>query len=248
MCVTISNRSVSLIVTRTGRQVSVFAEKLIHRPMSMTCVGKPDIWWHPLTQAGSTASALPLHDIKYYSSCDVNKFPVKSFPLIISVKFIILFETFENYCCFEFTIHKYWPKLCNLFPLDFFANILQIIHHISLSILLLISLHSFFLLIYNTCLKIYLFIISISWRSNNYSQIPFLLFHETIQQEILPKSTLVPPSTKISPKSFYSPPWIINNPRCSPRRWSAEARHLETRFETISAILRPVAIPRKRNS
>lgn len=144
MCVTISNRSVSLIVTRTGRQVSVFAEKLIHRPMSMTCVGKPDIWWHPLTQAGSTASALPLHDIKYYSSCDVNKFPVKSFPLIISVKFIILFETFENYCRFEFTIHKYWPKLCNLFPLDFFANILQIIHHISLSILLLISLHSFF--------------------------------------------------------------------------------------------------------
>lgn len=119
MCVTISNRSVSLIVTRTGRQVSVFAEKLIHRPMSMTCVGKPDIWWHPLTQAGSTASALPLHDIKYYSSCDVNKFPVKSFPLIISVKFIILFETFENYCRFEFTIHKYWPKLCNLFPLDF---------------------------------------------------------------------------------------------------------------------------------
>lgn len=65
---------------------------------------------HPLCQ---------LHDIKYYSSCDVNKFPVKSFPLIISVKFIILFETFENYCCFEFTIHKYWPKLCNLFPLDF---------------------------------------------------------------------------------------------------------------------------------
>lgn len=32
---------------------------------------------HPLCQ---------LHDIKYYSSCDVNKFPVKSFPLIISVK------------------------------------------------------------------------------------------------------------------------------------------------------------------
>lgn len=199
MCVTISNRSVSLIVTRTGRQVSVFAEKLIHRPMSMTCVGKPDIWWHPLTQAGSTASALPLHDIKYYSSCDVNKFPVKSFPLIISVKFIILFETFENYCCFEFTIHKYWPKLCNLFPLDFFTNILQIIHHISLSILLLISFHSFFLLIYNTCLKIYLFIISISSRSNNYSQIPSRSFYSTKQSS--KKSFLNPPSSLL-PRKF----------------------------------------------
>lgn len=196
---TISNRSVSLIVTRTGRQVSVFAEKLIHRPMSMTCVGKPDIWWHPLTQAGSTASALPLHDIKYYSSCDVNKFPVKSFPLIISVKFIILFETFENYCRFEFTIHKYWPKLCNLFPLDFFANILQIIHHISLSILLLISLHSFFSLIYNTCLKIYLFIISISSRSNNYSQIPSRSFYSTKQSS--KKSFLNPPSSLL-PRKF----------------------------------------------
>lgn len=145
---------------------------------------------HPLCQ---------LHDIKYYSSCDVNKFPVKSFPLIISVKFIILFETFENYCCFEFTIHKYWPKLCNLFPLDFFANILQIIHHISLSILLLISFHSFFLLIYNTCLKIYLFIISISSRSNNYSQIPSRSFYSTKQSS--KKSFLNPPSSLL-PRKF----------------------------------------------
>lgn len=135
---TISNRSVSLIVTRTGRQVSVFAEKLIHRPMSMTCVGKPDIWWHPLTQAGSTASALPLHDIKYYSSCDVNKFPVKSFPLIISVKFIILFETSkttaasnsqftnigQNYAIYFLSIfRKYLANYSSYFsihpPLDF---------------------------------------------------------------------------------------------------------------------------------
>lgn len=145
---------------------------------------------HPLCQ---------LHDIKYYSSCDVNKFPVKSFPLIISVKFIILFETFENYCRFEFTIHKYWPKLCNLFPLDFFANILQIIHHISLSILLLISFHSFFLLIYNTCLKIYLFIISISSRSNNYSQIPSRSFYSTKQSS--KKSFLNPPSSLL-PRKF----------------------------------------------
>lgn len=145
---------------------------------------------HPLCQ---------LHDIKYYSSCDVNKFPVKSFPLIISVKFIILFETFENYCRFEFTIHKYWPKLCNLFPLDFFANILQIIHHISLSILLLISLHSFFLLIYNTCLKIHLFIISISSRSNNYSQIPSRSFYSTKQSS--KKSFLNPPSSLL-PRKF----------------------------------------------
>lgn len=145
---------------------------------------------HPLCQ---------LHDIKYYSSCDVNKFPVKSFPLIISVKFIILFKTFENYCCFEFTIHKYWPKLCNLFPLDFFANILQIIHHISLSILLLISFHSFFLLIYNTCLKIYLFIISISSRSNNYSQIPSRSFYST--KQFSKKSFLNPPSSLL-PRKF----------------------------------------------
>lgn len=124
---------------------------------------------------------------------------MKSFPLIISVKFIILFETFENYCCFEFTIHKYWPKLCNLFPLDFFANILQIIHHISLSILLLISFHSFFLLIYNTCLKIYLFIISISSRSNNYSQIPSRSFYSTKQSS--KKSFLNPPSSLL-PRKF----------------------------------------------
>lgn len=145
---------------------------------------------HPLCQ---------LHDIKYYSSCEVNKFPVKSFPLIISVKFIILFETFENYYRFEFTIHKYWPKLCNLFPLDFFANILQIIHHISLSILLLISFHSFFLLIYNTCLKIYLFIISISSRSNNYSQIPSRSFYST--KQFSKKSFLNPPSSLL-PRKF----------------------------------------------
>lgn len=195
---------------------------------------------HPLCQ---------LHDIKYYSSCDVNKFPVKSFPLIISVKQIYYsLRNFRKLLPLRIHNSQILAKIMQFISSRFFANILQIIHHISLSILLLISLHSFFPLIYNTCLKIYLFIISISWRSNNYSQIPFLLFHETIQQEILPKSTLVPPSTKISPKSFYSPPWIINNPRCSPRRWSAEARHLETRFETISAILRPVAIPRKRNS
>lgn len=124
---------------------------------------------------------------------------MKSFPLIISVKFIILFETFENYCRFEFTIHKYWPKLCNLFPLDFFANILQIIHHISLSILLLISLHSFFSLIYNTCLKIYLFIISISSRSNNYSQIPSRSFYSTKQSS--KKSFLNPPSSLL-PRKF----------------------------------------------
>lgn len=152
---------------------------------------------HPLCQ---------LHDIKYYSSCDVNKFPVKSFPLIISVKFIILFETFENYCRFEFTIHKYWPKLCNLFPLDFFANILQIIHHISLSILLLISLHSFFPLIYNTCLKIYLFIISISSRSNNYSQIPSRSFYST--KQFSKKSFLNPPSSLL-PRKFPQNHFIL---------------------------------------
>lgn len=145
---------------------------------------------HPLCQ---------LHDIKYYSSCDVNKFPVKSFPLIISVKFIILFETFENYCCFEFTIHKYWPKLCNLFPLDF--------SQISCKLFIIFlypssswfrSIH-FFLLIYNTCLKIYLFIISISSRSNNYSQIPSRSFYSTKQSS--KKSFLNPPSSLL-PRKF----------------------------------------------
>lgn len=200
MCVTISNRSVSLIVTRTGRQVSVFAEKLIHRPMSMTCVGKPDIWWHPLTQAGSTASALPLHDIKYYSSCDVNKFPMKSFPLIISVKQIYYsLRNFRKLLPLRIHNSQILAKIMQFISSRFFANILQIIHHISLSILLLISLHSFFPLIYNTCLKIYLFIISISWRSNNYSQIPSRSFYSTKQSS--KKSFLNPPSSLL-PRKF----------------------------------------------
>lgn len=161
---------------------------------------------------------------------------MKSFPLIISVKQI--YYSLRNFRkLLPPRIHKYRPKLCNLFPLDFFANILHIIRHISLSSSR--SIHFFFLstiFVWKCVHSLYLF------YHDSIIILKFLPFHETIQQEIHP------PSTKISPKSFYCPAWIINNPRCSPRRWSAEARHLETRFETISAILRPVAIPRKRNS
>lgn len=67
---------------------------------------------HPLCQ---------LHDIKYYSSCGVNKFPVKSFPLIISVKQIYYFlRNFRKLL----RIHEHWPKLYNSFPLDSFRKYL----------------------------------------------------------------------------------------------------------------------------
>lgn len=163
---------------------------------------------------------------------------MKSFPLIISVKQI--YYSLRNFRkLLPPRIHKYRPKLCNLFPLDFFANILHIIRHISLSSSR--SIHFFFYLFLYLFVWKYVYSLYLFYH-DSIIILKFLPFHETIQQEIHPSST------KISPKSFYSPAWIINNPRCSPRRWSAEARHLETRFETISAILRPVAIPRKRNS
>lgn len=142
---------------------------------------------HPLCQ---------LHDIKYYSSCDVNKFPVKSFPLIISVKFIILFETFENYCCFEFTIHKYWPKLCNLFPLDF--------SQISCKLFIIFlypssswfrSIHFFYLftiLVWKYIYSLYLF------HGDPIIILKFLSFYSTKQSS--KKSFLNPPSSLLSRK------------------------------------------------
>lgn len=143
---------------------------------------------HPLCQ---------LHDIKYYSSCDVNKFPVKSFPLIISVKFIILFETSkttaasnsqftnigQNYAIYFLSIFS--QISCKLFIIFLYpsSSWFRSIHFF----------HLFTILVWKYIYSLYLF------HGDPIIILKFLSFHSTKQSS--KKSFLNPPSSLL-PRKF----------------------------------------------
>lgn len=141
---------------------------------------------HPLCQ---------LHDIKYYSSCDVNKFPMKSFPLIISVKQIYYsLRNFRKLLPLRIHNSQILAKIMQFISSRFFRKLFIIFLYPSSSWFRSIHFfHLFTILVWKYIYSLYLF------HRDPIIILKFLSFYSTKQSS--KKSFLNPPSSLL-PRKF----------------------------------------------